>query len=85
MTNKALPSANGAAMGLLVGIGIGAAAGLLLAPRKGEETRALIRQRAMEARDRLRHQVSDTVGKAQETADKAARRAASAAGDERPR
>jgi gas vesicle protein len=41
---------------LLIGIGIGIVAGLLLAPRSGEETRQDVRLRANEALDYLNHQ-----------------------------
>lgn len=46
------------AMGFLVGLGIGATAGILLAPRKGEETRRQIQQKAVQARDRVKQQIS---------------------------
>lgn len=50
MTNKA-PTMG---MGFLLGIGIGAAAGILLAPRKGEETRRQIQETAANARDKVK-------------------------------
>ena len=50
MTNKA-PTMG---MGFLLGIGIGAAAGILLAPRRGEETRRQIQQKAVQARDKVK-------------------------------
>lgn len=50
--------------GLLVGGLIGAAAALLFAPRSGEETRAELRDKAMELRDRTAETVKDTVSQA---------------------
>lgn len=47
--------------GLLVGGVIGAATALLFAPRSGEETRAEIRDRAIDLRDRTTETVKDTV------------------------
>jgi gas vesicle protein len=37
-----------------LGLGVGLAAGLLFAPKSGEETRALLREKADESRDYLR-------------------------------
>lgn len=37
-----------------LGLGVGLAAGLLFAPKSGEETRALLREKADEGRDYLR-------------------------------
>lgn len=42
-----------------LGIGIGFAAGLLFAPKSGEETRALLKEKAEEGRERLRRQAED--------------------------
>ncbi|MEO8354432.1 MAG: YtxH domain-containing protein [Chloroflexota bacterium] len=50
--------------GLLVGGLIGAATALLFAPRSGEETRAELRGKAMEIRDRTTETVKDTVEQA---------------------
>lgn len=47
---------SGSAMGFLLGLGVGAAAGILLAPRKGEETRRQLQEKAMHARDKMKHQ-----------------------------
>ena len=55
--------------GLLVGGAIGAVTALLFAPRPGEETRAEIRDKAMELRDRTTETVKDTVSQAKSTAD----------------
>ncbi len=43
----------------LVGLGIGAAIGVLFAPRSGEETRDLITQRAGEGRDFLNERANE--------------------------
>ena len=54
--------------GLLIGGLIGAATALLMAPRSGEETRAEIRNKAMEYRDRTRDVVNETVSQAKSKA-----------------
>ena len=50
--------------GFLVGSVIGVATALLFAPRSGEETRAEIRGRAIDLRDRTSETVKDTVTQA---------------------
>jgi gas vesicle protein len=55
--------------GLLVGGAIGAVTALLFAPRSGDETRAEIRNRAVELRDRTSETVKDTVAQARSKAD----------------
>ena len=55
--------------GLLIGGLIGAATALLMAPRSGEETRAEIRNKAMEYRDRTKDVVNETVSQAKSKAD----------------
>lgn len=54
--------------GLVVGSVIGAATMLLFAPRSGEETRAEIRDKAVELRDRTTETVKDTVSQAKSKA-----------------
>jgi gas vesicle protein len=54
--------------GFLVGSAIGAATALLFAPRSGEETRAEIRGKAVEIRDRTTETVKDTVAQAKSKA-----------------
>jgi gas vesicle protein len=54
--------------GFLVGGVIGAATALLLAPRSGDETRAQIRDKAVELRDRTTETVKDTVSQAKSRA-----------------
>jgi gas vesicle protein len=41
------------------GLAVGAVAGVLLAPRKGEETRKLIRQKGQKVADRLQSKVKE--------------------------
>ena len=53
---------------LLVGGVVGAATALLFAPRSGEETRAEIRDKAVELRDRTTETVKDTVSQAKSKA-----------------
>lgn len=54
--------------GLLVGGLIGAATALLFAPRSGEETRAELRGKAIDLRDRTTETVKDTVSQAKSKA-----------------
>ncbi len=54
--------------GLLLGGLIGAGVALLMAPRSGDETRAEIRNKAMEYRDRTKDVVNETVSQAKSKA-----------------
>jgi gas vesicle protein len=54
--------------GLLIGGVVGAVTTLLYAPRSGEETRAEIRDKAIELRDRTTETVKDTVSQAKSRA-----------------
>jgi len=54
--------------GLLIGGAIGAVTMWLFAPRSGEETRADIRNKALELRDRTTETVKDTVSQAKSKA-----------------
>lgn len=54
--------------GLLIGSVVGAVTMLLFAPRSGEETRADIRDKAVELRDRTSETVKDTVSQAKSKA-----------------
>ncbi|MFH0914689.1 MAG: YtxH domain-containing protein [Chloroflexota bacterium] len=54
------------ALGLLIGGAIGIAVGLLCAPRAGEETRELLRERAEEVTEKARETLSELKKKAQE-------------------
>lgn len=54
--------------GLLIGSVVGAVTMLLFAPRSGEETRAEIRDKALELRDRTTETVKDTVSQAKSKA-----------------
>lgn len=54
--------------GFLVGGLVGAATALLFAPRSGEETRAEIRDKSIELRDRTTETVKDTVSQAKSKA-----------------
>lgn len=47
--------------GLAIGLIVGVAAGLLFAPRSGEETRATIRQKAQDSMDQLRETMVEPV------------------------
>jgi gas vesicle protein len=60
-------------MGLLIGFGLGVAAGLLLAPQSGEDTRARLSEQGIMLRDRglgvgndLRARASDAVAQGRE-------------------
>ena len=63
-TNRARPVIGG----FLVGSVIGVATALLFAPRSGEETRAEIRDRAVDLRDRTTDTVNQTVSQAKSKA-----------------
>jgi gas vesicle protein len=43
----------------LLGMGVGLAVGLLVAPKSGEETRALLKSRAEEGRDYMKRKTSE--------------------------
>ena len=62
--------------GVLWGGLVGAAIGMLMAPRSGEETRALLRERSDEFREQARETADNLRTKATETADVARERAA---------
>lgn len=60
-------------VGLLVGFGLGVAAGLLLAPQSGEDTRARLSEQGIMLRDRglgvssdLRERANDALGQGRE-------------------
>ena len=44
----------------IVGVGVGVAVGMLLAPRSGEETRQLLREKADDSKDFLRAKADET-------------------------
>ena len=56
----------GFVIGLFVGAAIGAAIGFLYAPKSGKETRALLREKALKAKDRA----EDIIEEAKERAKK---------------
>ena len=43
----------------IVGLGVGVAVGMLMAPRSGEETRQILRSKADESKDYLRHKADE--------------------------
>ncbi|HEY3738553.1 MAG TPA: YtxH domain-containing protein [Bryobacteraceae bacterium] len=53
-----------------LGLGVGVAVGLLFAPKTGEETRRLIRDRASDSGDYLKKQSSDLRNQASDLLDK---------------
>lgn len=53
-----------------LGLGVGVAVGLLFAPKTGEETRRLIRDRAADSGDYLKKQSSDLRNQASDLLDK---------------
>ncbi len=57
--------AKGLIIGLLAGAVLGAAVGMLYAPNSGAETREMLRDRAMEARDRAGEMVDKVKERAQ--------------------
>ena len=54
----------------LLGLGLGVGAGLLLAPRSGQETRDLLLNKADEGKDYLKRQSEDLRGSAADMVDK---------------
>jgi len=54
----------------LAGLGMGAVAGVLYAPRSGNETREALRSRAEEGRDYVRHRARDVRSQAEEWVDR---------------
>jgi gas vesicle protein len=54
----------------LAGLGVGAVAGILYAPRSGDETRDVIRAKAEESRERLRHHANRARNQASEMVDR---------------
>jgi gas vesicle protein len=54
----------------LAGLGVGALAGVLYAPRSGSETREAIRARAEEGREYVKNRARDAKGQASQWADK---------------
>ena len=54
----------GLGIGLILGAAIGLAIGFLYAPRPGEETREIIKEKAVEARDKA----TDVIDKVKQTA-----------------
>ena len=65
---NATRSAKPVVTGLLIGGLIGAATALLMAPKSGEETRAEIRNKALEYRDRTKDVLNETVSQAKSKA-----------------
>jgi gas vesicle protein len=62
---------NGSGFGwFLAGLGIGAAIGILYAPRSGEETRQIVRDRAEEQRDRVVRKARDARQQANQWVDR---------------
>lgn len=62
-------------IGFLVGGITGAVASLLLAPQSGEETRTVIKERAIELRDKASETAEEVYAKAEEAANEAVKRA----------
>ena len=63
---------------LLVGFGIGAVAGLLLAPQSGEESRKWLSKKAREGVDQASKAVEDAVAQASDAVEKGRERVADA-------
>ena len=63
-------------MGLLIGAAIGLAVGILYAPRPGKETRALIREKAMDATDKAEEIIDKAKERAEDIVEKAKAKAA---------
>jgi gas vesicle protein len=54
----------------LAGLGLGAVAGVLYAPRSGDETREALRSKAEEGRERLRHHAREARTQASDWVDR---------------
>jgi len=72
-------------VGFIVGGMTGAVVALLMAPQSGEETRALIRDKSIELRDRAQHTAEETIARAEKAATDARARADELAHDLRER
>jgi gas vesicle protein len=64
--NEQTGSKGGLTKGVLIGGLIGAAAGLLLAPKPGRELRSDLKTRYMDAQDKTKQMVTDVAGKTQD-------------------
>jgi hypothetical protein len=53
--------------GFLLGVGVGAALGILLAPAAGTETRETLREKAAEMKDRVVESASNMTGRARQS------------------
>ena len=62
-------------VGFIVGGLTGAVVALLFAPQSGEETRALIKDRSIELRDKAQHTAEETLARAEAAAQEARARA----------
>jgi gas vesicle protein len=54
----------------LAGLGLGAVAGVLYAPRSGDETRDALRSKAEEGRERIRHHAREAKSQASDWVDR---------------
>jgi gas vesicle protein len=63
-------NSNNSFVWFLAGMGLGALAGVLYAPRSGSETRDVLRARAEEGRDYVRTRARDVRGQASEWVDR---------------
>lgn len=67
--------APGMLIGFLAGLSAGAILGILYAPKKGEETRRELREKAMSARDKMQSQMAKRKEMMQQTVGEAADKA----------